>query len=121
VSLSIVDANGKEIKITTTNNQTIEIRIPRDPALVIPEMTYENVTGGNRSSRHRLFNLHYVNITSHLPISLHLEMQPLNDTLAYLFIYRFDQSPQLNSSIRLIDGWSIFCPQSNVELLTCSS
>ena len=29
--------------------------------------------------------------------------------LSYLFIYKFDQLPQLNSSIHLIDGWTIFC------------
>ncbi|CAF4402529.1 unnamed protein product, partial [Adineta steineri] len=27
-----------------------------------------------------------------------------------LFIYKFDQTPQLNSSINLIDGWTLFCP-----------
>ncbi|CAF4397681.1 unnamed protein product, partial [Adineta steineri] len=31
-------------------------------------------------------------------------------SLAYLFIYKFDQTPLLNSSINLIDGWTLFCP-----------
>jgi hypothetical protein len=30
----------------------------------------------------------------------------LNITLAYLFIYKFDQIPQFNQ----IDGWTLFCP-----------
>jgi hypothetical protein len=112
--LSIVGNDEKEINVTTSNNQTIEVRIPRDPAIVIPTMSYENVTGVNNTAHHLLFNLHYVNITSRLPISIHLEMQSLNDSLAYLFIYRFDESPIWNSSVRLIDGWSLFCPQCNV-------
>ena len=112
VSLTILDANGREIPVTTNGNETIEIRIPRDPNLPISSFNRENVTAMNDTTHHLLFNLHYVNITSQLPISFHLEMQPLNRSLAYLFIYRFDQSPQLNSSISLIDGWTIFCPSS---------
>ncbi|CAF1681875.1 unnamed protein product, partial [Adineta ricciae] len=42
----------------------------------------------------------------------HFEIHPLNTSLAYLFIYKFDQSPQLNSSINLIDGWALFCPST---------
>ena len=37
-------------------------------------------------------------------------MHPLNTTIAYLFIYKFDQTPQLNSSLNTIDGWTLFCP-----------
>jgi hypothetical protein len=41
----------------------------------------------------------------------------LDQILAYLFIYKFDSSPQLNSSINLIDGWSLFCPSSQLFIL----
>lgn len=41
-------------------------------------------------------------------------MKPMNDNVSYLMIYRFDQSPQLNSSIRLIDGWTLFCSSSEI-------
>jgi hypothetical protein len=39
-------------------------------------------------------------------------MHSLDDTLGYMLIYRFDDIPQLNSSINQIDGWSILCPQN---------
>ncbi|CAF1549867.1 unnamed protein product, partial [Adineta steineri] len=39
-------------------------------------------------------------------------MHPLQITLAYLLIYKFDSKPQLNSSINRIDGWSLFCPSN---------
>ena len=121
VSLSILDSNSQQISMHTDGNETIEFRIPRDPSLFISSMTRENVTSIsiiNQTSllfppHQLLFYLHYVNLTtslSSLPVSLHLRMRSLNATLAYLFIYKFDQSPQLNSSIQLIDGWTLFCP-----------
>jgi hypothetical protein len=67
-------------------------------------MTEQNVTF--LTSHNQLFNLHYINITTILTISVHFEIRPLNTTLAYLFIYKFDQIPQLNQS----DGWTLFCP-----------
>lgn len=112
--MTLYDSDGKEIPVTLPENtdERIEIRIPRDPSFVIPPMSTENVTSFNQTPHHAIFNLHFVNITSDLPISVHIEMKPDNISLAYLFIYRFDQSPQLNSSIEVIDGWTLLCPES---------
>ncbi|CAF1677637.1 unnamed protein product, partial [Adineta steineri] len=88
----------------------IEIIIPRDPNIIIPPMILQNVTSMNSTPHNQLFDLHYLNITSSLSISIHFEIQPLNTSLAYLFIYKFDQLPQLNTSINSIDGWTLFCP-----------
>ena len=118
VSLTLLDANGQELPLVLSNDthEKIEIRIPRDPSLSLPAMSYENVTALNNDTVHQLiFNLHYINITSQLPISVHLEMRPINITLSYLLIYRFDQSPQLNTSIQNIDGWTLFCSQSEIS------
>jgi hypothetical protein len=63
----------------------------------------------------RQFNLHFINITqsnSNITVSIHFEMHSLNNTLGYMLIYKFDQIPQLNSSINYIDGWSMLCPRS---------
>jgi hypothetical protein len=61
-------------------------------------MILQNVTSSLNSTPHnQLFHFSYVNITSILPISVHLEIHSLNSNLAYLFIYQFDQLPQLNS------------------------
>ena len=116
LSLSIYDQNGNEVPIQSTGNQSIEIIIPRDPNFVIPLMTLQNVTSSSSSPHHQLFNLHFVNITSKLSISIHFEMLPHKKNLAYLLIYKFDGSPQLNSSISVIDGWSLLCPSSSYSL-----
>ncbi|CAF1222396.1 unnamed protein product, partial [Adineta steineri] len=78
----------------------------------IPSMYLQNVTSINSTINNLLFNYHYINITSSLPISVHFEIHSLNRSLAYLFIYKFDQTPQLNSSINIIDGWTMFCPSN---------
>ena len=110
VSLSILDQDGNEIPLRTNNSQPIEIIIPRDPNVIIPSMILQNVTSINSTPHNQLFQLHYANITNSLPVSVHLELHPLNSSLAYLLIYKLDQIPQLNSSINQVDGWSIFCP-----------
>jgi hypothetical protein len=114
ISLSVVDRNGNEVTIQTNETHPIEIIIPRDPNVVIPSMIIQNVTSTNSTPHNQLFSLHYMNITSVLPISVHIEIHPLDLNLSYLFIYKFDQIPQLNSSISQIDGWTLFCPLSKL-------
>ncbi|CAF0785734.1 unnamed protein product [Adineta steineri] len=110
ISLSIIDQNGNEVSFEAHQNNPIQLIIPRDPNVLIPSMYLQNVTSINSTINNLLFNYHYINITSSLPISVHFEIHSLNRSLAYLFIYKFDQTPQLNSSINIIDGWTIFCP-----------
>ncbi len=112
ISLSILDQYGNEASIQTNLSHPIEIIIPRDPNVIIPEMILQNVSSMNSTPHNQLFYLQYLNITSVLSISVHFEMHPLNTSLAYLFIYKFDQTPLLNSSVNLIDGWTLFCPIS---------
>ncbi|CAF3807836.1 unnamed protein product [Rotaria sp. Silwood1] len=120
ISLSILDRNGSQVSIQTSENDPIRIIIPRDPNVIIPPMNLQNVTSINSTIHNLLFNFHYLNITSSLSISIHIEMHPLNSSLAYLFIYKFDQTPQLNSSINSINGWTLFCPSnlSNESMYT---
>ena len=112
VALSLIDPDGNEVAIRADRDHPIELIIPRDPNRVIPSMALQNVTSVGALPHHQLFYLHFINITSELPISVHFEMRPLDASLAYLFIYRFDSAPQLNSSVQLIDGWTSFCPSS---------
>jgi hypothetical protein len=116
ISFSILDHNLNEVSIQTNFSHPIELIIPHDPNIIIPEMNLQNVTSMNSTFYNQLFYLLYVNITSSLPISVHFEIQPLNTNISYLFIYKFDQSPQLNSSINQIDGWTLFCHSSKVYL-----
>ena len=94
-----------------------EILIPRDPASTVPSMYLQNVTSiGGTAPHSHLFYLHYVNITDERSVSVHFELHPLNISLSYLFIYKFDRSPVLNSSVQQIDGWTIFCPSSKITV-----
>ena len=113
ISFAILDPNGNEVSVRTKSSNPIELIIPRDPNVIIPPMNMQNVLS---TPHQQLFNLHYVNITSTLPISVHLEIHPLNRSIGYLFIYKFDGIPQLNSSINQTDGWTLFCPSSEFDL-----
>ena len=113
ISLALFDQNGNEIPFQTNSDHPIQIIIPRDPNLHIPSWILQTAVS---SPHNQLFNFHYINITSPMNISVHWEIQPLNLTIAYLFIYKFDRVPQLNSSINLIDGWTILCPSSKSHL-----
>lgn len=121
VSISILHDNSNEAQIMTKDDDRFELFIPRDSNLNSPPMIFQNVTSIKSNSHRRIFNLHYANITHDLDISVHIELSPINPTVAYLFIYKFDQMPQLNSSIKQIDGWSLFCPSSmmNSSQLNC--
>ncbi|CAF1615089.1 unnamed protein product [Adineta ricciae] len=112
VSLTIVDKNGEEVKTETDEDHLIEIIIPRDPQFVLPSMTLYNVTSSTTNStqhHHQVFFYHYVNITSSLPISIHTEIHPLDVNISYLLIYKLDGIPQVNSSVKNIDGWALLC------------
>ncbi|CAF0788844.1 unnamed protein product [Adineta steineri] len=111
ISLSVVDRNGNEVLINTDSTDPIEIIIPRDPNVIIPSMIIQNVTTSINSAPHnQLFSFHYINITNTLSVSVHIEIHPLETNISYLFIYKFDQIPQLNTSINIIDEWTVFCP-----------
>ena len=110
ISLSLFDQYGNEIPFQTDVDHSIEITIPRDPNLISPSWIFQ--TTAISDPHEQLFNLHYVNITSSMNRSVHWEIRPLNVTLAYLFIYKFDSAPQLNSSMNVIDGWTLLCPSS---------
>ena len=107
VSLSLFDRDGNEILIQTTSEQSIELIIPRDPNIIIPPMTLQNVT--SLQNHNRSFHYHFVNITrnDNLTVSFHFEIYPYNRS--YWFIFKFDDVPHLNQPI---DGWTLFCPWS---------
>ena len=114
ISLTIFHQNGDAVLIETNVTQPIELIIPRDPNLVVPPMTLQDVLSTNSTTHNQLFRLHYINITNPLSSSVHFEIHPLDMNMAYLFIYKYDSPPQLNSSIHQIDGWTLFCPASEI-------
>ena len=117
LSLTLLDSNGEELLIRTSMTNPIEFFIPRDPLLIFPSMIFVDVLALQQNTldqHHRqIFNLYLINLTTDSSMSLHLDFRPLNVNLSYLLIYRFDQSPHLNHSISLIDGWTCFCSTTN--------
>jgi len=106
LTFSIVNENGNEISILTNNS--IELIIPRDPNLIFPEMILQNVTNFNQSFYFKFIHLKDLKQNENLTISIHFEIEPLNLSVAYLFIYQFDKQIQLNR----LDDSQIFCPSS---------
>jgi len=86
-------------------NQSIGLIIPRDPNRILSEMILQNVVDYNQSFYYKFIDLNKLKPNENLTISIHFQIQPLNQSLGYLFIYKFDQLNQLNGSI-------IFCPSS---------
>ena len=78
LALSLLRADGKELSVHSDLDHPIELLIPRDPNVVIPPMTLQNVTSLGASPHQLIFNLHFINITTTLPVSVHLEMRPLD-------------------------------------------
>ena len=124
MSLSIFDQNGNEMAIAATGSDRVELIIPRDPNLTLPPMSLQNATALNLVRHAKTFNLHFVNLTAfRSAISLHLEMRPLLTNLSYLLVYKFDGTPQVNSSVQEMDGWSLLCSPSSFftpSSLSCS-
>ena len=108
ISLTLVDQDGNELPLQTSSDHPFELWIPRDPQISLPSMVLQNVT----SSSDYLFNLHFVNLEKSSSASIHFELQAVQSNLSYFLIYRFDHSPIFNSSMRLIDGWTLLCSSS---------
>ena len=114
ISLTLVDQDGQELPLRTSINHPFELWIPRDPQFNMPSMHLQNVTSisPHPSSSSLLFNLHHIDLTKLVNVSIHFELQPIQKNLSFLLIYRFDRSPIFNRSMRLIDGWTLFCSSS---------
>jgi hypothetical protein len=117
LSIDFLDESGNEMSVHTSIDQPFELVIPSDINWIVPPMILQNVSSllNNSTVNNGPFNLHFINISQSNPnisISVNLEIHPLNSTLGYMMIYKFDSVPQLNSSINQIDGWSLMCPSS---------
>ncbi len=110
ISLSLIDENGTDIPFNASIDEPIEFVIPRDPMGLSVNWEYVSI----QNSTNRSFNLHSVDIVRNnkLNVSVHFEIRPVNTDIAYWFIYKFDDAPQLNSLINSIDEKTLLCPSS---------
>ena len=118
VSLNLFDTNGTTLSVKNLSSP-IKIIIPRDPNIILPSMTLQNLTGQSvvtSTNNNRQFSLYYVNVTSpttSLTLSATFEVKSTDAMLGYLLILRFDAIPILNSSMNRTDGYRVFCPAGN--------
>ena len=113
LSLSVLDENGKELSIKTNEKSLVELIIPRDSNMIIPQMISQNVTDHNQSFYYKLIDLNKLRPHPRLTVSIHFQIRPENKSLAYLFIYQFDHSLRFNQ----LDGSQFFCPWSKFDLI----
>ncbi|CAF2117161.1 unnamed protein product [Rotaria magnacalcarata] len=107
VSLTLHDQYGKIMNIKNTTDP-FEIVIPRKTNTIMPPMFREKVT---LSPTNLKFKFYSINLTHdvNLSISLHIDIEPENTDLSYLFIIRFNGAP--NYEADLIDDWKLMCPK----------
>ena len=111
MSLSFFDQKGTEVTVKASEDQPIEFFIPRDPNIILPSMELQNVTSKTIEGAfdYQLVDLDRLVGDTGLTVSLHFEIQPLDPSLAYVFVYQFDM-------ISKVDEWSLFCPSSKCSL-----
>ena len=80
ISLILLNSEGHAIPLLTNVDHLCKIIIPRDPSLIVPQMSLVNFTGERR------FHFHSFDFN-----------------LSYVFIHRLDRGPILNSSQPKID------------------
>lgn len=108
ISLEVFDENGNDISSKINLTKPIELIIPRDSNVEIPQMILQNVTSFDFTADNQSFNYHYINITNDFSISIHINIGPLDENLTYLLISKFDQLPQWND----FDQWTILSPSN---------
>lgn len=118
ISLSLLDRHGNNLLVNTSMDEPFKFIIPRDPNTIDSSVNWQYISPGNGTNQSSN-NIHSVNIVrnTNLNISVHFEIRPINKSLAYWFVYKFDNAPQVNSSINIIDGWTLLCPSSIYFLL----
>ena len=113
LSLSFYDRSNDEMFVRTNDQHPIEFFIPRDGNLQMPPLIRQNVTERNYSFPFKLHRVELVKAQPNkdLPVSLHIEINPLNTSVAYLLIFRMDEWA------KEIDGWTLLCPSSEYSSL----
>ena len=112
VSISFSETDGNEIPISNSS-QLIDVWIPRDPNSPRLSPIYVNTSFNNRPGS-QLFPIAF-NVTSS-NASIHLEFAPLNSSVGYVILLKFNMTPKLNSTYQDYDSWRLFCPQGKLSI-----
>ena len=112
-SIAITFSNNYENEIEIKNlAQLIDIWIPRDLNLPDISPNLVNLTGQsinkNISETQQLFPIG-LNISAQYA-SIHLEISPLDISVGYLVLLKFNMTPRIHSTFQDYDNWKMFCP-----------
>ena len=108
VDLSFYDDKNKKIPITQSVSP-IKIIIQRDKAAIISSpFLYVNATFiGFLPRKFLLQNSFTIKMSN---ASVHIEIKPLNESIAYLFVLKFGHMPIVNETNADYSAFQIFCP-----------
>ena len=108
IGLSFFDTKNNEIPITKSVNP-IEIVIQRDvAALISSPFLFVNATSISFLPQKLLLQNSFKIKMSN--VSLHIELKPLNESIAYLFVLKFGYMPIVNATNADYSAFQIFCP-----------
>lgn len=108
ISLGYYDADQKEIPISNLETP-IKIKINRNlTGQPLPTFKVMNLTTMNETNRteYATFGMNLVGQS----LSIHINIQPVNQSMCYLFLFKFGETPVYNSTYKAYDHWRLFKP-----------
>ena len=108
VGLALFDENNYELDISGMKSSPISIYIPRDQNL--PEYSFQSVNATQIQLEHGSFYLPCSFRLKALNSSIHIELKPIDSSLGYVVVLKFDQTPIVNSTYAYYDAFKILCP-----------
>ncbi len=105
-----------------------EFAIPRDTSLPLPEFTtlfnynltkasLQSMQSNNNSNSTKSGPINLLLLdgfsTTKKNVSIHVHVQPTDETVGYFAALKFGGNPYLNRTYKRFDLWKIFCPWSN--------
>jgi len=109
VGLSLYDENSNELEITQSLSP-IDILIQRDQNVSRIKFEYVNATdNGFLSGSYFLQNSFKIKMNN---ASIHIELKPLNTSLAYLLVMKLGYMPLINSTHADYSFFKVFCPSN---------
>ncbi len=110
VGLSLYDENSNELEITQSLSP-IDILIQRDQNINQIKFEYVNATNiGFLSGSYFLQNSFKIKMNN---ASIHIEIKPLNASLAYLLVLKLGYMPLINSTHADYSSFKLFCPSKS--------
>ena len=108
ISVSFSENNGNEVEIRNSG-RLIDIWVSRDVNIPRPNVTYVNSSEHiNNNTESDLFPIGIT--TSILNSSIHVELLPVNVSVGYLFLLKFNMRPKINETFQSYHHWKLFCP-----------